>query len=917
MLLRSLAFLLAAPSDASADAAGAMSRQSVLADAPQAASSTLRTLPGEHGYDETITAQACDLTGHWTGTVTGGTGPLITINQSGSSFEARAPGFWDATTLGGIAVGSLSVDGTTVHGYGGWTHDDTTRWTLQLSVLHPGDPPCSKIVTLRHGKMVAAWCNHALTPTHCGVPDPPPFDGCPNQSPSEVLTAEEFGQVFPSSATSVGVSFHTGDASLQAVYDHAVSCEDKNVKAFLPGLDCVVEGSGYKNVWLETQPMAGAMWATRNLTQALANQLVFMRTQRDDGRLPGMVVTNNSATAENPMLTAVYCIGKTSLLQGDYFSSTSVDVAFFLNISDNATATEYTEELHGVLERFDDWMWTHRRSSRPGAADVLWCPSAADWGGDGYDGYNGHPKPFISMDMMGYAHSNALALSRTSSLLGNASGVMHWNARAAKIADSLERVLWIEQKGACYDIDADGQVVDVLVHNNLRAMWHGVFSQKMADTFVAKHLRNTSEFWTTFPLPSIAADDSKFQPGLPRNSWSGPAEGLTYQRAVRALENYGYHAEITILGSKLLEAVEKTPGYRFPQQWNPLAYNGTLAAAPGPGDCYGPALLSLLEYNTYARGIKPRPADGVLLWSDAIIAGRQSSAITFTQTLGDHTWSLIAKSSEHTFGGFRDGKEVFRASRGVRILTDLSSTVLGAVGISEMTVDLTLAIGSAVITGRVEPNSEYELDGAGGLKLTRQVPFHKLKTDDDEDVWLPNILKKGDPVADTSATITSGCARFSILTERLVRMEYSTNGKFDDRASFAVINRKLPVPGFQVSKNKSTTVITTKTLRLFHRRSDRTGTAENCGSSFVPGEVAVTLLIAPHTTWVLGHNAAPPDMRPSSVARIMPESANLNGTMNHGACRCTNIVLVAAAVTSAEMPFYLIVCLSSETVSHH
>ena len=95
-----------------------------------------------------------------------------------------------------------------------------------------------------------------------------------------------------------------------------------------------VEGSGYKNVWLETQPMAGAMWAVRNVSKALANQLVFMRMQRDDGRLPGMVTTNNSATAENPVLNAVYCIGHESLLQGDYFSSTSVDLAFFLSISD-------------------------------------------------------------------------------------------------------------------------------------------------------------------------------------------------------------------------------------------------------------------------------------------------------------------------------------------------------------------------------------------------------------------------------------------------------------------------------------------------------------------------------------------------------------------------------------------------------
>ena len=474
--------------------------------------------------------------------------------------------------------------------------------------------------------MMALTLAAAAAAAAAGTPGPPPpFNGCPDQAQSMPVSLLQFGAI-PAARTQTGVGFSTHDAALQAAYHHATLCGHGNVKPFLPGLDCIKEGSGYKNVWLETQPMAGAMWAVRNVTNALANQLVFMRTQRPDGRLPGMVTTNGTD------LSAVYCIRGQSLLQGDYFSSTSVDVAFFLNVSDPETAAAYTKELHGVLERFDDWMWRARRSSRPGRSDVLWVPGPNDWGGDGYDGYDGYPAPFESMDMMSYAHSNALALARTATLLGNRSGAAHWTARAATVAASLERALWIPAKGACYDVSANGSVVDVLVHNNLRAMWHGAFSQAMAETFVSEHLRNTEEFWTPFPLPSIAANDPKFRPGLPRNSWSGPAEGLTYQRAIRALENYGFHAEITMLAAKLLPAVEATQGNRYPQQWNPKPYDGTPAAAPGPGDCYGPALISLLEYTAYVHGVKPRPADGMLLWSDAIVPGRGVATSQYVAT---------------------------------------------------------------------------------------------------------------------------------------------------------------------------------------------------------------------------------------------------------------------------------------------
>jgi hypothetical protein len=57
----------------------------------------------------------------------------------------------------------------------------------------------------------------------------------------------------------------------------------------------------------------------------------------------------------------------------------------------------------------------------------------------------------------------------------------------------------------------------------------GIFDQTMADAFVSTHLMNKSEFWTPTPLPSIAASDPRFQ-NKDGNNWSGPPEGLTFQR---------------------------------------------------------------------------------------------------------------------------------------------------------------------------------------------------------------------------------------------------------------------------------------------------------------------------------------------------------------------------------------------------
>ena len=57
-----------------------------------------------------------------------------------------------------------------------------------------------------------------------------------------------------------------------------------------------------------------------------------------------------------------------------------------------------------------------------------------------------------------------------------------------------------------------------------------------------------------------------------------------------------------------------------------------------------------------------------------------------------------------------------------------------------------------------------------------------------------------EPVADTSAVVIASdkMARFTVLTDHLIRMEYArVAGQFEDRASLAVLNRKLPVPAFK------------------------------------------------------------------------------------------------------------------------
>ncbi|MEH0158043.1 TIM-barrel domain-containing protein [Limibacter armeniacum] len=74
------------------------------------------------------------------------------------------------------------------------------------------------------------------------------------------------------------------------------------------------------------------------------------------------------------------------------------------------------------------------------------------------------------------------------------------------------------------------------------------------------------------------------------------------------------------------------------------------------------------------------------------------------------------------------------------------------------------------------------------------------------------------PTANPEAVITDGNVRFTVLTARLIRMEYSENTHFEDKASLAFINRNLPVPPFKTKKSGKWLEVKTDSLTLRYLR---------------------------------------------------------------------------------------------------
>lgn len=83
------------------------------------------------------------------------------------------------------------------------------------------------------------------------------------------------------------------------------------------------------------------------------------------------------------------------------------------------------------------------------------------------------------------------------------------------------------------------------------------------------------------------------------------------------------------------------------------------------------------------------------------------------------------------------------------------------------------------------------------------------------------------PVADPRAVVQQGNARFTVLTDRLIRMEWAEDGQFEDRASLAIVNRNLPVPDCKLSRNGDAIQIKTPYVTLRYSGNGEKFTAEN------------------------------------------------------------------------------------------
>ena len=119
---------------------------------------------------------------------------------------------------------------------------------------------------------------------------------------------------------------------------------------------------------------------------------------------------------------------------------------------------------------------------------------------------------------------------------------------------------------------------------------------------------------------------------------------------------------------------------------------------------------------------------------------------------------------------------------------------------------------------------------------------------------------KTDSECERQAAVTGEHYRFTVLTPWLLRLEYSEDGIFEDRPSQCVLNRKFPVPDFQVFEREDSLKILTEGIQLVY---DKKPFSANGLSVQVRGNLS-----AYHSIWHFGEEAT--DLR--GTARTLDEA---------------------------------------------
>lgn len=462
-------------------------------------------------------------------------------------------------------------------------------------------------------------------------------------------------------------TFTTDNEYLQTIYDNAEQVLLSSVKSFGDRRVLTVTPSADR-MTLHSEVLGAATLSARDTEAALNTVRAFLATQREDGRLADSIYFRDGAILAKYEKLAGLCFAEEAL--GLYYLTRKKDAA-------------YLEALLAALERFDNYLWEHHDLNFNRCLEIFDESETEEGVGAGRYGalhikYEGQtrevsPFPIESADLMAAAVSIRHTIARIYTLRNDTENARAWMLKAIDVQSHLKKEMWSERQCFCYDIDYRRRNIDTLAINNLYMMYYGAFDREMAQLFVNRHLNDPDKFYTPMPLPGVSATDPHFSGGAP--DFNRYPRGMSYRRAIGALEKYGCYSLLTALGHKLLDAVADGV---FGERFDPMSG----AVVPRVGDRqYTPTAATALELLARFYGVCQELDH--LHWGALGHSAGHNSEFCFRMAGDD----LRLVAEEKTSSGFIGEERLFTVTNGMRVITDLYGDGARVINVTDRPID--------------------------------------------------------------------------------------------------------------------------------------------------------------------------------------------------------------------------------------
>ena len=316
----------------------------------------------------------------------------------------------------------------------------------------------------------------------------------------------------------------------------------------------------FRHQWLWDSAFHAIVLSTYDVELAKEELLNLFHAQKPDGRIPHEIFLSKA------MCRAFWSVDDYS----PWTTQPPVLAVAVERILEKRFDEKFAKLAYESLAKYDRWFSERRDADRDGLAAYIdylesgWDDSVRwDNARDRLELDPGkyraaYPEarmaPVEAVDLNSLLYLQRLILSKLATRLGRGEESEEWRRFAEATAVKVRELMWDERSGFYYDVyEEDHSKVMVKTPAAFLTMFAGIAEQDQAERLV-EHLY--SDFWTTFPLPTVSRDDPKYNP---RGYWRGRSWVNLIWFTYWGLVRYGFNSEARELAARVVELMAEGP----------------------------------------------------------------------------------------------------------------------------------------------------------------------------------------------------------------------------------------------------------------------------------------------------------------------------------------------------------------------